>query len=165
MGASKTVSSASGFDQNNWSIGLQSDSDLWSGKEKISYQHAQLDERTALADIETARRLIERQVRQQWLEQARAAAEVRLAQRNRSVAEARLRLARRLFEMGRGDNFTVTDAEQQFQQAETAWLTAQCDVAVAGYKLRRLLGTLIECPDELKPDAETTKGQSNKGAK
>ena len=161
-GQGATISSASGFEQNNWSIGLQSDSDLWSGKEKIAYQHAQLDERTALADIETARRLIERQVRQQWLEQARATAEVSQAQRNRTVAEARLRLARRLFEMGRGDNFAVTDAEQQFQQVEIAWLTAQTEAALAGYKLRRLLGTLIECPDELKPDAESTEVQRRK---
>jgi len=123
------------------------------GRERIAYRQAQLDERTALADIETSRRLIERQVRQQLLEQARATAEVGQAQRNRTVAEARLRLARRLFEMGRGDNFAVTDAEQQFQQAETAWLATQTEAAVAGYKLRRLMGTLLECPDELKPDA------------
>jgi outer membrane protein TolC len=56
--------------------------------------------------------------------------------------------------MGRGDNFAVTDAEQQFQQAETAWLAAQTEATLAGYKLLRLLGTLIEHPDELKPVAE-----------
>ncbi len=151
-GEGATLSSASSFDQNNWSIGLQADGEIGTGRERIAYRQAQLDERTALADIETARRLIERQVRQQLLEQARAAAEVGQAQRNRSVAEARLRLARRLFEMGRGDNFAVTDAEQQFQQAETAWLAAQTEAALAGYKLRRLLGTLLEQPAELKPE-------------
>ncbi len=152
-GEGATVSSASGFDQNNWSIGLQADGDLGSGRERIAYRQAQLDERTALTDIETARRLIERQVRQQLLEQARAAGEIGQAQRNRTIAEGRLKLARRLFEMGRGDNFTVTDAEQQFQQAQSAWLSAETEAALAGYKLRRLLGTLLECPDELKPDA------------
>jgi outer membrane protein TolC len=153
-GEGATLSKASSFDQDNWSIGLQADGELGAGRERIAYQQARLDERTALADLETARRLIERQVRQQLLEQARAAAEVGQAQRNRSVAGARLRLARRLFEMGRGDNFAVTDAEQQFQQAETAWLAAQTEATLAGYKLLRLLGTLIEHPDELKPVAE-----------
>jgi outer membrane protein TolC len=156
-GEGATVSSASGFDQSNWSVGLQADGDLGAGRERIAYRQAQLDERTALADIETARRMIERQVRQQLLEQARAAAEIGQAQRNRAVAEGRLRLARRLFEMGRGDNFTVTDAEQQFQQAQTAWLAVQTEAALSGYKLRRLLGTLLECPDELKPDAAAEK--------
>ena len=164
-GQGATVSSASGFDQNNWSIGLQSDGDIGSGRERIAYRQAQLDERTALDDIETTRRLIERQVRQQLLEQARAAAEIGQAQRNRTIAESRLHLARRLFEMGRGDNFTVTDAEQQFQQAQAAWLAAQTEAALAGYKLRRLLGTLIECPDELKPDAEGIEVQRRKGTK
>ena len=156
-GEGATVSRASGFDQNNWSIGLQADGDLGTGRERIAYQQAQLDERTAMSDIETARRLIERQVRQQLLEQARAAEEIGQAQRNRQIAEGRLRLARRLFEMSRGDNFTVTDAEQQFQQAQSSWLAAQTEAALAGYKLRRLLGTLLECPDELKPGAEETK--------
>ena len=156
-GEGASISKAGSFDQNNWSIGLQADSDLGAGRERIAYRQAQLDERTALADIETARRLIERQVRQQLLEQARAAAEIGQAQRSRTIAEGRLRLARRLFEMGRGDNFTVTDAEQQFQQTQAGWLAAQTEAALAGYKLRRLLGTLLECPDELKPDAAKIK--------
>ncbi|TAN35956.1 MAG: TolC family protein [Verrucomicrobia bacterium] len=151
-GEGPTVAGASGFDQGNWSIGLQSGSELGTGKEHIAYRQAQLDERTAGDDIETTRRLIERQVRQQWLELTRAQAEIGLALRNRTVAESRLRLARRLFEMGRGDNFSVTDAEQQFQSVETAWLAAQTEAAVAGYRLRRIMGTLIECPEELKPE-------------
>jgi outer membrane protein TolC len=164
-GEGATISSAGGFDQSNWSIGLQADGEIGAGRERIAYRQAQLDERTALADIETARRLIERQVRQQLLEQARAVAEVGQAQRNRTVAEARLRLARRLFEMGRGDNFAVTDAEQQFQLAETAWLAAQTEAALAGYKLRRLLGTLIECPDELKPENVSRQGAQSPSLK
>ena len=163
-GEGATVAGARGFDQANWSIGLQAGSDAGSGQEQIAYRQAQLNERTALEDIETTRRLIERQVRQQLLELARAAAEVGQAQRNRTVAEGRLRLARRLFEMGRGDNFTVTDAEQQFQQAETARLAAQTDATLASYKLHYLLGTLIESPDELKPDEEASKLRSGKGA-
>lgn len=153
-GEGATLSGASGFNQSNWSIGLQADGDLGTGRERIAYRQAQLDERTAMADIETVRRLIERQVRQQLLEQTRAAAEIGQAQRNRTLAEGRLHLARRLFETGRGDNFTVTDAEQQFQQAQSAWLAAQSEAAIAGYKLRRLLGTLLESPDELKPDTK-----------
>jgi outer membrane protein TolC len=151
-GEGATISSAGSFDQNNWSIGLQADGELGTGRERIAYRQAQLDERTAQADIETARRLVERQVRQQSLALTHAQAEVGLAQRNRTVAEGRLRLARRLFEMGRGDNFSVTDADQQFQQVATAWLTAQTETAVAGYRLRRIMGTLIEHPRELKPE-------------
>jgi len=164
-GEGATISRASGFDQMNWSIGFQTGDDLGSGRERIAYRQAQLDERTALSDIETTRRLIERQVRQQLLEQARTSAEIGQAQRNRTIAEGRLRLARRLFEMGRGDNFTVTDAEQQYQQVQSAWLLAQTEAAMAGYQLRRIMGTLLECPDELKPEAEGTEVQRRKGTK
>ena len=104
-------------------------------------------------------------MRQQLLTLAHAQAEIGPAQRNRTVAEGRLRLARRLFEMSRGDNFSVTDAEQQFKQMAIAWLTVEADVAVAGYKLRRLMGTLIECPAELKPDTEGTEVHRRKGTK
>jgi outer membrane protein TolC len=157
FGEGASVSGARGFEQTNWLIGLQADGELGTGRERIAYRQAQLDERTARDDIETARRLIERQVRQQLLALTHAQAEVGLAQRNRTVAEGRLRLARRLFELGRGDNFSVTDAEQQFQQGETAWLTAKTEAALAGYRLRRIMGTLLECPAELKPDTAKIK--------
>lgn len=157
-GTGSTLDRADLFDKLDWSIALQADGDLGAGRERIAFRQARLSEGTALDDIETTRRLVERQVRQAWLSLSRAQAEVELARRNRVVAENRLRIAQRAFEVGRGDNFSVTDAETQFQQTEDAWLTAQTEAVLADYRLRRVTGTLIDCPADLKPGARAEGG-------
>ncbi len=143
-----------GLDETAWSIGLQAEGDLVGGRERIAWQRAALDEALARDEIETARRFAEQQVRREFLRWAHARAEIGPALRNRELAEARLRLARRLFELGRGDSFAVTDAEQQFQQAEAAHLAARTEAVLAGLRLRRVMGTLLETPEELRPRGE-----------
>ena len=153
-GAGVTAAAAN-LNQNNWFVGLQMDSDLDPKRERIAYRQALLDEKTARDDIATAERLVQRQVRQQLLAFDRAQSEVRLAARNRQAARDRQRLARRLFELGRGDNFTVTDAEQEGLRAEADWLAARAEAAVAGYRLLRATGTLLACPNDLLPEPLT----------
>jgi len=152
-----TFSEAAGLEETGWSIGLRLDSDPIGGRERIAYRQAELDERTAGDDVETTRRLVERQVRQQLLQAGHAQAEIELARKNRAVADGRRRLAQRFFEMGRSDPFSVSDAEQQFQQAETAWLNAQYEAALAMFRLRRVTGSLVESPGELKPEPAADK--------
>jgi len=140
-----------GLDETTWTIGLQSDGDWGGRRERLAVRRAELDEATALDDLIRARWTAERQVRERHLALERALAETAPARRNRDIAEHRLRLARRLFEMGRGDPFAVSDAEQQFQQAEAAWLSARTEAVLADFRLRRAAGVLIETPDDLKP--------------
>ncbi|MCX6996334.1 MAG: TolC family protein [Kiritimatiellaeota bacterium] len=151
FGEGANVSDAAGLNQNNWFVGLQLDSNLDPLRERIAYRQAELSENTAREDIETAERLVRRQVRQQLLAYDRACSEVQRSENNRAVAQNRQRLAHRLFELGRGDNFTVTDAEQELQRVETDWLAARSEAALAGCRLWRATGTLLACPPELKP--------------
>ena len=159
FGEGTSAAHATRLDENNWFVGLQLDSDLGPQREQIAYRQAVLNASTAREDVDTVERLVRRQVLQQLLAYARSRSEVHRADRNRTVALNRQRLARRLFDLGRGDNFTVTDAEQAFQQAETDWLVARADGAMAGYRLLRTIGTLLDCPPDLKPvllnEAET----------
>ena len=59
--------------------------------------------------------------------------------------------------MGRGDNFSVTDAEAAYMNAENQLLQAEKDSTLAGYQLRRSLGTLIEAPRDLLPSEHNKK--------
>lgn len=61
-----------------------------------------------------------------------------------------MRLAQCMFEMGRSDNFSVTDAEQALLQAQNRLLGAQAEIVVTGYRLLRTLGLLLDSPDYLK---------------
>ena len=67
------------------------------------------------------------------------------------LAGDRARLARRLFELGRGDNFTATDAEAELLRAQSRQLENESEVTVAAFRLKRVTGTLVESPDALKP--------------
>ena len=142
---------AGGLEETRWTIGLQTDGDWGGRRERLAARRAELDEATALDDLDSARQRIEREVRERHRALESALAETAPAQRQRDLAETRLRLARRLFEMGRGDPFGVSDAEQQFQQAEAAMLAARIEAVLADYRLRRETGMLIETLDALKP--------------
>ena len=81
-----------------------------------------------------------------------ARTEYAIAERATASAEARRRLARMLFELGRTDSFSVADAEQGSVEAQAALLTSNAEVTRAGYRLSDTLGTLLEPPDDLKPE-------------
>ena len=106
---------------------------------------------------------IQRQVMQATLAYERARSDVQSAERNFRVAERRATLARRLYEIGRGDNFGVSDAEDALLQARNQMLGTQSQVSVAAYRLLRALGTLLEYPEELKPSPPGDGQRSQRG--
>jgi outer membrane protein TolC len=95
---------------------------------------------------------IAREVQQRLSALQLARSERIIAERNFKLASDRARLARRLFERGRGDNFSVTDAEEALQDAENKRLGARAEASISGYELLHGLGMLVEVPADLKPD-------------
>ncbi len=139
------------FDEEAWFVGLSAETDLNRRKDRIAARQATLSERSARRTAETVEAGVQRQVRQALLAHDRAQAEILFAQRNLHLAESRATLARKLFEIGRGDNFSATDAESALQQAQSQMLSAQAGASIAAYRLLRAMGALLECPDDLKP--------------
>jgi outer membrane protein TolC len=145
------LSDAFKFGDDEWFVGLQAATDFPMRQENLAYQQSMLDEQSAVEDIRDAESLVQRQVYQQKLAYDRARADILIAERNLNLAQSRLKLAKRMFEMGRGDNFAVSDSEDEFLKAEREYLRAQAEASVAGYRLLRVMGTLMEYPEELKP--------------
>jgi outer membrane protein TolC len=112
---------------------------------------AHIDETSALETIKIVELSISRQVQQHLLTYRRAQEESQLSEQNFNLAESRAKLARRLFELGRGENISVTDAEEAYLQAENQLFAVRADGIISGYRLFRVLGTLIEISEELKP--------------
>lgn len=139
------------LDRNLWTVGLAGQMDLNRRKDRTAVQISEVDVRAARETVGIRALSIAREVQQAVSAYRQARSDLTLAGRNYAAAEARSELARRLFEAGRGDSFSVTDAENAFGQAESVLLSARADVCVAGYNLLRLLGTLTECPADLKP--------------
>lgn len=138
-------------DDNRWFLGLSADTDFNQTNERNALRQAGIDAESARQMVEIMRLSIAREIQQRLLAYHRAAADLKIRERNLRYAKARLSLARRLFDIGRGDNFTVTDAEQAFVQAQSDQLAGKSDASITGYELLRAMGTLTEVPETLKP--------------
>jgi outer membrane protein TolC len=153
FGEGTAFSDATRFDEDNWAVALAANRDLNPSLESANLGRAELDRRAAGDDATLRAIAIRRTVQQQLVALRSARQELEIAEQNRALAASRATLAQRLFRLGRGDNFSVTDAEEAFLQAENAWQDAQAAWIVSTFRLRQELGTLSDAPDELKPAA------------
>jgi outer membrane protein TolC len=142
------------LDEENWTVSLVTDSDLLLREEREGVRRAMLDDRAAELRVTDVEALIRRQVDQAMSDMRRAENELMLAGQNLELARQRANLSQRLFEKGRIDNTQATDAEIELQQANTQMLNARAEMVIARYRLLRIMGTLIDAPDELKPAAQ-----------
>lgn len=133
-----------------WTIAIAGDTDLNQTRERARLGQAVISKDSAREAVRIRELAITREVQQQISAYRRALQELDIANRNHLLAEQRARLARRLYEIGRGDNFSVTDAEEALAQAEDRRLVARADASIAGYRVLNTLGTLIEAPPELR---------------
>jgi outer membrane protein TolC len=152
FGEVESLSDFSHLNESIWFVGISFDMDFNLRKERAALEQARLSQESSFKTIEIIELSIARQVHQAILAYRRAQAELKIAERNFNLAAARAKLAQRLFELGRGDNFSVTDAEESYLQAENQLLSVQAEVSLAGYWLSHVLGTLIEPSEELKPE-------------
>lgn len=140
-----------GFEENLWTVGVSGDTDLNQTRERVQLSQALVNEEAARETVRIRELTIAREIQQQSSAYQRALGDLRIGERNFTLAASRARLARRLFELGRGDNFSVTDAEEALTKAEDELLTARAEASVSGYKLMRTMGTLVQFPEDLKP--------------
>ncbi len=151
FGDDRTLGGSTTIDDSRWSVGVAGDVDLVQAREHTAVKAAVLDLDAAQQTIGLRRQTIARDVQQAVSAYRRSRTDLTNAGRSFSVGEARVELAHRLFEAGRGDSFGVADAEQGFVVAEINLLNARADVSVTGYRLLREMGILVESPDALKP--------------
>lgn len=142
------------FEENLWIVGLAGNTDFNQGSERARLGQAVVGREAALETIRIRELSIAREVQQQSSTYRRTLADLQIAERNFKLAESRARLARRLFELGRGDNFSVTDAEEALTQAQDQVLLTRADASVSGYRLLRVMGTLLDHPADLRPILE-----------
>ncbi len=136
---------------NQWSVGLSLDMSLNLKEERAALEQARLFNSSADLNTGIIELAIAREVNQQRAAYRRAQAELKIAERNKDLAASRRKLAQRLFDLGRSDQFSVTDAEETFLLAENQWLATRAEASLAGYRFLHVLGTLVETPQDLKP--------------
>lgn len=140
------------FGDEDWFIGLTFGSDLNRYRERATLQQRVLERTDARLRLEQFEYDLFRQVRQQGRAYRRALTTLQINARSTTLAKKRLDLAANLFEIGEGDNFTVTDAEDAYLSAQNSFFDSRAEASLAGYRLLRVLGTLVAYPEELKPN-------------
>ncbi|MEK6691171.1 MAG: TolC family protein [Nitrospirota bacterium] len=151
FGQGPGISESRGINENIWFVGLSVDTDFNLTRERVALGQTLISQTSSSETINIVKLSITRQVPQQLQAYRRAREELKIAEKNFKLAEGRSKLARRLFELGRGDNFSVTDAEEAYLQAENQLLSARAEETISGYRLFQTMGTVIETPEELKP--------------
>jgi outer membrane protein TolC len=147
--AAPMVSQSRRFDETIWFLGLSGSVDLTFEKRRVAAEQARIAKDSALQALSSAKLTVEKEVNEAYEAKERAESEAAIREENARVARARVNLAHVLFELGRVDAFGVTDAEQADVAAEEELLVSRGEADLAGYRLRRALGTLLLVPDEL----------------
>lgn len=141
-------------DEDTYAIGLAGGSDLLAARQRANVEGAIVDRESLYQQVLILQSVIAREVGREQRAYVRAGRELEIARDNLSFARDRARLSQRLFEAGRGDPFTASDAAEAFQSAERRMLAARAEASVAAYRLLRALGTLVEYPADLLPARE-----------
>lgn len=135
----------------SWFLGLATGSGYSPSVARVAIAVAELDADGAEDLLKIVRRDIEREVRRQLALVTSTKAAESIEVKNLQMAQARATLARRLFEAGRGDSFSVTDAEDALSASHLRLLDSQSQARLAVYELLRSVGTLIDVPATLRP--------------
>lgn len=150
-GESDSLSASQKLDDDIWFVGFQLSSDIPLRDQRSALASAEITRELSGLKIESILLAIKKQVRQSISSYERILTEKKLAEKNYAIAKNRARLARRLFETGKGDSFSVSEAEDELLTAEEQLLASQALASIASYKIKRVMGTLIAYPEELKP--------------
>ena len=137
-------------EEEDWFVGLTTGAGYSARRQRNEVARSRLEVVDAVDQMENLALVIARQVQQQMTAYGSAQVEAEIEERNFVVAMRREELARRMFEAGRGDHGSVTDAEDQLTQASIRRLNARARASVSGYRLLWVMGLLIDSPAELK---------------
>lgn len=131
------------FDEDYWSVGFTSNTDLARSAEKASYQQSLLAVRRSRLKQQEQLETILGEVKNQLNALEKEEKRIQLRQEQIVQAKGKMRLAEIKFSHGMGGNFDFIEAETELQNAKANLLQGKTAYIVGQYKLRAVLGTLI----------------------
>lgn len=152
-GVDEGFSNIRGSEDDDWFAGLTIGSDFNKTREKADIAIAGTEVELARIGIRDTEFRIARQVRDRLAGCRRSQAEYEISKRNAILARDRLKLARRLYTLGRGTNFDVVEAQDALVSTELQKHESRADVSIATFRLLHAMGCLVDHPLYLKPGA------------
>ena len=127
-----------------WSISLQSTTDLFRSAERSNAERARVLAATQEVSVRHRMDDLRRRVRQQLSDVTAAKARITVRQEQIQEAKGKLALAEVKFSNDMADNFDIIESETELQRAELGLLDSQTAYALGVYGLRALTGHLAK---------------------
>jgi len=141
---SEDIDKSMRLDEDRWSINLVSNTDFARTSEKANYQQSLIHFRTSRLNLEAKQDEIKRDVRRQTEALRKSEERIKIRKEQIKQAEGKLALAKVKFNHGMADNFDIIEAETELRKARVNLLSVETDYIVGIYRMRAVLGTLIE---------------------
>ncbi len=132
------------LEEDNWVISLTGPTDLIRSEEKAAFEQSKISLSQSKISLESQKQSIIREVRAQinQMKKKKKLIADRLEQARQ--AEGKLELALSKFNHGLADNFDLIESQTQTQQVQSNLLFDKIGYIVDTYRLRKVLGTLID---------------------
>jgi len=143
-GISEDFSQSMDFEENTWSVSLTGGTSWPRTAEKAAFSQSLISIKTERLRLELTCDEIQREVRGQLEELKEAENSINIRQEQIKTAEGKLALAKIKFRHAMADNFDVIESETELGDAKVNLLTARTEYIVGTYKMRSVLGTLIQ---------------------
>ncbi|AGF79252.1 outer membrane protein [Desulfocapsa sulfexigens DSM 10523] len=139
------------FDEDRWSIGLTSSTDLARSEEKTAWAKSRLAVKRENLKFESSQQNIIREVR--TVLNSLEKSEERIALRREQLIQAtgKQRLAHIKFQYNEADNFDLIESQTQVERARVNLMSDEINYIINGYRLRAVMGTLLAYSPETKP--------------
>ncbi len=132
-----------GFNEDIWSIGLTSSTDLTRTTEKAAWMQSRLAVNRRNLDLDILQKNIVREVRTVLNSLEKSKERIELQRQQIFKATGKLRLAHIKFQYKEADNFDIIESQAQLEQAKINLISHEMQYIIDGYRLRASMGTLI----------------------
>ncbi len=143
-GTSEDFSQSMDFEENTWSVSLTGGTSWPRTAEKAAFSQSLISIKTERLRLELTRDEIQREVRGQLEVLKEAENSIKIRQEQIKTAEGKLALAKIKFRHAMADNFDVIESETELESAKVNLISARTEYIVGTYKMRSVLGTLIQ---------------------
>ncbi|MEE8554053.1 MAG: TolC family protein, partial [Desulfobacterales bacterium] len=143
-GTSEDFNQSTDFEENIWSVSLTGSSSWPKTAEKAAFSQSLIRVKTERLKLELKRDEIQREVRGQFELLKKTENSIKIRQEQIKTAEGKLALAKVKFRHAMADNFDVIESETELENAKVNLLSAGTEYIVGTYKMRSVLGTLIQ---------------------
>jgi outer membrane protein TolC len=141
-----TLSQSSSFDQEAWGVSLVTTTDMRRTVERANYEQSLISVKSARRSESLQRDEVVREAKREHRNLRRQEQRIKIQQDQIQDSKGQLELAQIKFRWGLADNFDVINAEESLRRAQTNLLSVVIDYIIGTYRLRRVMGTLIDRP-------------------